>query len=201
MHLVEVAPSYTLLLKIASLFEKKIEISEKEFIQIMDLIENFHIRWGVIGLNTSRLDQIYNDICTEISGLSHEEIVDHIKQVFTLDIKRDADDETFKRKIISRPFSANAKRTKYILWRLSNPTGETIPNITNLETEHIMPQRLSNKWFEYLKETTLMSKDQINAEKNDKKNLIGNLTIIKGEWNQKMSNRPFEIKKESYSSI
>lgn len=202
LHLVEVATSYTLLLKIATLFESgtpEEQISEKDFLEIMDLIENFHIRWGVIGLNTSRLDQIYNDICTEINQLNPNEILEYIKKAFTLDIKREADDETFKRKFISRPFTGNAKRTKYILWRLSNPTGETIPNITNLETEHIMPQRLSNHWIEYLKEETGMSKDEINAEKNDKKNLIGNLTIIKGEWNQRMSNRPFETKKESYA--
>ena len=202
LHLVEVSTSYTLLLKIATLFEEGITderiIDEKKFIEIMELIENFHIRWGVIGLHTSRLDQIYNDICNDISELNSEEIIDHIKQVFTLDIKREADDETFKRKLMSRPISANAKRTKYILWRLSNPTGETIPNIINLETEHIMPQRLSNRWVEYLKEKTSLNKDEINAEKNDKKNLIGNLTIIKGEWNQRMSNRPFEEKKESY---
>lgn len=202
LHLVEVATSYTLLLNIATLFESENEeekISEKDFLKIMDLIENFHIRWGVIGLNTSRLDQIYNDICNEINQLKPDEILNYIKKAFTLDIKRDADDETFKRKFISRPFSANAKRTKYILWRLSNPTGETIPNIANLETEHIMPQRLSNHWIEYLKKETGMGKDEVNAEKNDKKNLIGNLTIIKGEWNQRMSNRPFETKKESYA--
>ncbi len=55
LHLVQVAPSYTLLLKVLPEFEAG-RVYDDEIIEIMEMIETFHIRWGVCGKSTSRLD-------------------------------------------------------------------------------------------------------------------------------------------------
>jgi len=197
LHLVEVAPSFTLLLKIIPHLENK-KISEKDVLEIMEMIESFHIRWGVCGQSTSRLDQIYNDICMELKGKQPQEFKEIVKNKLLQEIKNNADDEIFRRNFRQRAFKPNESRTKYILWKLSKPTGETALNIGEIQTEHVMPQTLSNKWIEYLKRKISKTEEEIRALHRENLNRIGNLTIIKGEWNISMSNRLFSEKKEDY---
>lgn len=194
LHLVEVAPSFTLLLKIMPHLENK-KISKEDILEIMEMIESFHIRWGVCRQSTSRLDQIYNDICMELKNKQPQEFKIIIKDKLLQEIKNNADDEIFKRNFSQRDFKPNETRTKYILWKLSKPTGETALNIREIQTEHVMPQTLSNEWIEYLKKKTSKTEEEIRALHRENLNRIGNLTIIKGEWNVSMSNRVFSEKK------
>jgi len=197
LHLVEVVPSFTLFLKLMRYLEKE-EISEKDILEIMEMIESFHIRWGICGQSTSRLDQIYNDICMESKNKQPQELKTIIKNKLFQEIRSNADDEIFKRNFSQRAFKSNETRTKYILWKLSKPTGETALNIKEIQTEHILPQTLSNEWVKYLREKTSKNENEINALHRENINRIGNLTIIKGEWNISMSNRLFIKKKEDY---
>lgn len=198
LHLIKVVPSFTLLLKTISLMEKGI-LSKEDILEILDMIEVFHIRWGICDLSTSRLDQIYNEICTEFdNNSSREEIMKIIKQTLYREIRTNADDEIFKKNFLTKSFLDTGSRTKYILWKLSRPTGETSINIEEIQVEHIMPQKLSNEWISYLRNKTSKSEDEILALHDEFLHKIGNLTIIKGNWNTRMSNRLFDEKKEDY---
>jgi len=199
LHLVEVAPSFTLFLKIMHYLEiEKGEISEEDILEIMEMVESFHIRWGICGQSTSRLDQIYNDICMELKNERPQEFKMIIKNKLSQEIKNNVNDEIFKRNFSQRAFKPNETRAKYILWKLSKPTGETTLNIKEIQTEHIMPQTLSKDWLRYLKEKTSKNEDEIRALHKENLNRIGNLTIIKGKWNISMSNRSFIDKKKDY---
>jgi len=197
LHWVEVGTSFTLFLKVMRCLEAK-KISEETAIRIMDGIEAFHIRWGVCGLSTSKLDQIYNEICMDLEDIRPQEYDGIIKQRLIQEIRSNADDETFRRSFAQRSFRPTESRTKFILWRLSEPTGETILNIKEIHTEHILPQNLSSDWLSYLRGKTSKTENEIKAFYKENVNRIGNLTIIKGEWNIAMSNRLFEEKKEDY---
>jgi len=164
----------------------------------MELIEIFHIRWGICGQSTGRLDQIYNEICDGLKQKNSDEYLDYIEGKLSRYVKENVDDEIFKRNFASRNFKFGEKRTKYILWKLSNPTGEQILDINEIETEHIMPQTLSEKWVNYLENQTGKDKNQIIALHQEMLNHIGNLTIIKETWNRSMSNRIFTKKKIDY---
>ena len=91
-------------------------------------------------------------------------------------------------------------RTKYILWKFSKPTGETILNMSEIQTEHIMPQTLSEEWCDYLKEKTGKNLEDIKELWNQYLNRVGNLTIMKGAWNVGNSNRLFNSKTDDYSN-
>jgi len=197
LKIVEVSPSFTLLLKIMPLYEEE-EISKEETLKILKMIETFHIRWGICGQSTSKLDQIYNEIC---DGLKHKkpgEYLNYIEGKLSRYVKENVDDELFKRNFASRSFKFGEQRTKYILWKLDNPTDETILDINEIETEHIMPQTLSEKWINYIQSQTGLDKNKIFSLHENWINNIGNLTIIKGNWNRSMSNRLFEHKKKDY---
>lgn len=197
LHMVEVAPSFPLLLKVIPYLENK-EISEQDVFEIMEMIETFHIRWGICGQSTSRLDQIYNEICIELQNKKPMEFKDAISSRLSQEVKNNVDDKSFKDKFSSRNFKATETRTKYILWKLSKPTGETSLNIKEIQVEHIMPKTLSSAWIDYLKKKTSKEKDEILALHKENLDKIGNLTIIKGEWNISMSNRLFDEKKKDY---
>jgi len=197
LHLIEVAPSFTLLLKILPFYESN-ELSENDILEIMEMIEILHIRWGICEQATSRLDQIYNDICMNLQDISPHQFKEKISQILSEEIKNKVDDETFKKKFASQHFKPNESRTKYILWKLSKPTGETLINIGEIHTEHIMPQTLSTQWIDYLKKETSKTENEIIELHRENCNKIGNLTIIKGEWNISMSRKLFYEKIKEY---
>jgi len=194
---IEVSPSFTLLIYILPLYEEG-KIEKNIILDIFDMIEAFHIRWGICGQSTNRLDHIYNEIC---NGLEQKNLGDYKKYIegkLSKYVKEYVDDESFKRNFASRNFKFGEQRTKYILWKLDDPTGETILDINEVETEHIMPQTLSDQWIKYIKTKTGLDQNKIFSLQENWINNIGNLTIIKGNWNRSMSNRLFEKKKEDY---
>lgn len=199
LNLIEVTPSFTLLLKVMPYFENK-NIPDSEMLKILEMIETFHVRWGICDQATSKLDSIYHKICMELKGKIPSECVKVIKQELCQEIKRNVDDETFKKSFRSRSFNPAEKRTKYILWKLSQPTGETLLNIGEIQTEHIMPQKLSESWISYLKNITGKIEEEIKSLHKEYLNKIGNLAIIKSNWNARMSNRIFDEKKKDYSN-
>lgn len=197
LKIVEVSPSFTLLIKIMPIYEEN-KIPKNNILKILEMIEAFHIRWGICGQSTGRLDQIYNEICDGLKQKNPEEYSDYIEEKLSRYVKENVDDEIFKRNSASRNFKFGEQRTKYILWKLSDPTGEQILDINEIETEHIMPQTLSEQWIDDLQKQTGKDKNQITALHEEMLNHIGNLTIIKESWNRSMSNRIFAQKKIDY---
>jgi len=198
LKIVEVSPSFTLLIKIMPLYEED-KISRDDTLKIMEMIEAFHIRWGICGQSTGRLDQIYNEICDGLEQKNFEEYLGYIEGKLSRYVKENVDDEIFKHNFASRNFKFGEQRTKYILWKLSTPAGELILDINEIETEHIMPQTLSEQWINDLQKKTGQDKNQIIVLHEEMLNHIGNLTIIKQSWNRSMSNRVFEQKKNDYN--
>jgi hypothetical protein len=196
--MIEVSPSFTLLLKIMPYFEDKI-MEKNDVLEIMDMIEVFHIRWGICNQATSRLDRIYNEICLELNNTESKDFKNIIAKKLYEEIKNNVNDEIFKANFSMRDFAPNQSRTKYILWKLSEPTGETILNVKEIETEHILPQKLNNNWKVYLISKGY-DEDKINKLHREYVNKIGNLTIIKGRWNKSMSNKVFVDKKKHYQN-
>jgi hypothetical protein len=196
LHFVEVAPSFTLLLKVIPYLGKG--LSEDDILDIMKMIETFHIRWGICGQSTSKLDQIYNEICMELNHKEPSEFKEIIRKKLSREIRTNVDDAIFRTNFASRNFKATEPRTKYILWRLCRPTGETSLNIKEIQTEHIMPKTLSDAWINYLKTNTSQNREKIEALHKENLDKIGNLTIIRGGWNISMSNKLFEEKKNAY---
>ncbi|MBE3128273.1 MAG: DUF262 domain-containing protein, partial [Actinobacteria bacterium] len=197
LKIVEVSPSFTLLIKIMPLYEEN-KISKDNILKILEMIEAFHIRWGICGQSTNRLDQIYNEICDVLDQKYPEEYLKYIEGKLSRYVKEYVDDDIFKHNFASRNFKFGEQRTKYILWKLSSPTGEQILDINEIETEHIMPQTLSEQWINGLQKQTGKHKNQITALHEEMLNHIGNLTIIKQAWNRSMSNRIFAQKKNDY---
>ena len=199
LHLVEVTPSYSLLLLVFSAFDGKTrEISEQDVCEILRAVEAFHIRWGISGRFTGNLDQIYNTICIELAGHDPSQYREFIINTLAEELLENGiDDKTFARNFVTRPFKSNESRTKYILLTLSrimNPDEEPV-DAGLVTTEHIMPVVLGARWREDLV-NSVGSKDEMLKLHRENLGRIGNLTLVTGDWNIGLSNRTFSEKKE-----
>lgn len=196
--LFEAGPSYTLLIKITPLL-KSGKLKEELYLKIIDLIELFHIRWGVCGQSTSRLNDIYNRICSKLDLGNPEEIPNIVEDEY-LASASSISDSTFHSAFQEEFAQPSATRTKYILWKLGNPAGEVSLNFDEVHTEHIMPQTLSNDWISDLEKGSATDGEGIARTHEILKNKIGNLALIKGEWNISMSNQAFPEKVRQYAN-
>ena len=194
--LFEAGPSYTLLLKITPLFKSGL-LDETQYLKIIDLIELFHMRWGITGQSTSRLTEIYNRMCTKIVSVDAGEISNMIESEY-LSWASSIKDSIFHAAFQEAFGKPADTRTKFIIWKLGNPAGEISLNFDEVHTEHIMPQTLSDEWFSVLEKSSELDKDGVTKTHDLLVNTIGNFALIKGEWNISMSNRVYSEKVKHY---
>lgn len=195
-RLFEAEPSYTLLLKITP-YLKANQLDEDQYLKIIDLIEAFHIRWGITGQSTSRLNEIYNRICSKLNSVEMLKMSDFIEQEF-LSWASPIKDSAFVSSFQEAFGKPGDTRTKFIIWKLGNPAGEISLNFDEVHTEHIMPQTLSDEWIKELEKSSGLDISEIKKTHERLINKIGNFALIKGEWNIRMSNALFSEKKKQY---
>ena len=188
--------AHSLLLLVLEAFEDTERLSEEDVSAILDDVETFHIRWTVCNRFAGNLDKMYNDLCAVLGDEEPHRFRAFIRK-FLADLMEEnrVTDEMFKNDFVSRHFNPNEPRTKYILHRLTTPTAPVSNGVDyrSVHTEHIMPKRLTNQWKEYLRKAG-RSDDEIAMMHREYHNRIGNLTLIKGEWYLKYSNKMFDEK-------
>jgi len=188
--------AHSLLLVVLEAFENTEKLTEENAAAILDDIETFHIRWTVCNRFAGNLDKMYNDLCTALEDVRPDRYRGFIREFLAgLLEENQVTDEMFENDFVSRHFNPNEPRTKYILHRLTTPTALVSNGVDyrSVHTEHIMPKRLTNQWREYLRRTG-RSDDEIAMLHREYHNRIGNLTLIKGEWYLKYSNKMFNEK-------
>lgn len=200
LHYAQANPSFTLLLKIIPLYENG-PLSEEILLKILDLILIVHIRIWICRIKTDKYDRIYNDICVELSELKEytpDDIFKIIKKRFDRAIQDNASDDIFEKSFINYSTKQPGSRMRFLLYKLSKPTGENIPDFSEIDMEHIIPRSKNEDWINYLKNKTCKDERYISAAWEENIDKIGNLTIIKGKINKSMKNELFERKKEKY---
>lgn len=188
------SPARTLVLKAIDEASKN-NISSKDIIELLQLIEIFSIRRIIGQYSTGELDTIYNRLA--VNSFNKDNPIDYIKQVFKDNIP--GDDE-FTSNFKDRNFRNN-NQTKYILDKIekekymASGTGKSINGRSEVHIEHIAPTgsfttKKYKEWSSYFN----MSKEEFE----DLKTKIGNLTLFETKLNISASDKPFEQKKEKY---
>lgn len=186
-------PSYIFLL---SLFQR--EISMKDKLSVLRLIEVLMLRRHICQKRTGELD----DIFSQLVSVEDENIVNLVKDRLKEDLPSDEEFEDyfphhiFKGKLIDR--------ARYVLeqieYYLINDKGEyRLSSAKEVHLEHIIPQVISTKkaqkefgdWVTYLGNNAVIKHKKYVSR-------IGNLTLLSGELNIKASNNPFNCKKDNY---
>lgn len=182
------------LMQVYSDYEKANETNEfvltkQDFIEIIKAINSYVFRRYITGIPTNSLNKTFAVLYNSINKEDYKNSV--LATLILLDsYKKFPTDSEFEEVFAQRDIY-NIRLKNYILEKLENDNH--LNNITidgvDISIEHIMPENenLPQYWRDILGE---------NWKEEHKNNLhrIGNLTITKGVYNSKMSDKPFKEK-------
>jgi len=188
---IEVTTSYPLLLNLYALVDSDI-INKAQFVNVLEILENYLIRRYITGAGTNQLNKIFLSVIPILKNRRGEEIVLVTAEFLTT--KGYPKDSDIERDITERKLYGGGERqsrTKFILESLEESFNhkERI-ELDNLTIEHIMPRTLNDWWIEYLGEEGIQWHE-------DYVDILGNLTLT--GYNSELSNMSFERKKEFYA--
>jgi hypothetical protein len=175
---------YPLLIHLLTRFDDD-EISETQFVEVVDMLTSFILRRYMTADNSRQYGRWFVSLCGEVT--KSDNIPDTVKQFLVS--KGFPDDFRFKESMLRFPIYGR-DYTRYVLLSLEHyhPHKERA-DMSNSEIEHIMPQTLTDEWKTYLgNDYELIYNEWVNT--------IGNLTL--SSYNQEMSNKPFDFKKSEF---
>lgn len=168
-----------------------LEHRETDRPKIVEICESITVRYSMVGeQNPSRLERIYSDMCKELRDPERT-----LREIFTTEplyshMKDIPSDDEFREKLANLSILSVTPGWRQILARLSSKigSGETRPEgPERVHVDHILPQEPSPQ---ALKESRLTREEALRLVPR-----IGNLTLLKGEWNREATNKPFSFKR------
>lgn len=167
-------------------------ITENELLDILNLLISYIFRRSVCGYTTNSLNKIFASIVT---SLESKEIYNQIEKNLMNKSRKSIfpRDEEFKAEFMKCNFYNKGTGHDfciYTLRSLDNLKNKEQIDMKNITIEHIMPQTLNSEWKIELGSNKF---EQIHSEY---LNTIGNLTLT--GYNPELSNKSFELKKDSY---
>lgn len=177
--------SYPFLLSVYNDYKECI-ITKDEFIQIVNLVENYVFRRSICGIPTNSMNKTFT---TLYKLINKNEYLESLKAAFQLmdSYKRFPSDSEFEREIMNKDVY-NFRNKNYLLSKLENYKRKEFVNVDNYTIEHIMPQnsKLSKEWKQ-------MIGDSWKEVQNKYLHTLGNLTLT--GYNSELSDKPFLEKK------
>ena len=166
---------------------------EETFIKFVDGLISLVLRAKICG-NAGITSQFAGNV---IARLDKEKVLDEKSfwQVITFGKGRYAfpNDKDFQAALITNNLYETIKShgCKYLLYSLERASrSKELPAYSEATVEHIMPQKLSDTWKEYLRGCNDSSAHEIYLH------TLGNLTLT--AYNSELSNADFDAKKEIY---
>ena len=195
----DISTAYPFLLALYNSHDSQ-EISKKDFLHILKILENYLVRRYITGEFTNYLNKMFPVLWNDILK---EKINQNIKEATQklLASKRYPSDQDIRESIKKAKLYEKNPRGReklcFVLEEINRHLSKGSGGYTILEDkptiEHIMPQTLSNEWKKSLGE------DYETVYQNYL-NTLGNLTLVTSDWNSSLSNRSFEEKKQRLAS-
>lgn len=191
-------PSYIYLMHFLQ-FES---IESKDKLKVLKMIASLMLRRHVVGKSTAYND----DIFANLLRLDKDD-VSYIKSVKDALIEYYPDDDEFEDRFAVHELKERViDRARYILTQIEyHKTGNTkelsVSNTEDVHVEHIIPKTIDTKkskkefgdWMVYLSGNVVL-------EHKKRVNRIGNMTLLSGTLNIKVSNNPFLDKRKEYKN-
>ena len=188
---------YTYLLSLIDHYKNNHQHFAMDMHTILKFIINYYVRGLVCKETTNKYAEFFPTVAEKIEGYQEkkeENYIDAFYRVFANDAPMTSDTE-IKDVLSNKGFDFyNLKKcNKYLFEKLVNNdnTKEQI-KMENITIEHIMPQKLTDKWRRMLGEKQ--------AEKIHENYLhsLGNLTVT--DYNSELGNKPFDEKKKIFAN-
>ena len=195
-----IEPTAPLLMEIYNLYDSKDDkndrlVSAMEFAKIINLFNIYNVRRNICNQRTGILTRIVPlmlkyvlDNCDGVYSKIYEHCVRYLvdnskgKQSFM------PDDEYLKLNLSGANAYSLRNYVKTIFEKIESYNNPAVIDFSNLSIEHLMPQTPTDEW---LKTLNIKKEDyEFNVHR------LGNLTLATSVDNSKMSNNPFEYKKQ-----
>jgi uncharacterized protein with ParB-like and HNH nuclease domain len=168
--------------------------SPTEIIRGLRIIESYNVRQTLVeGKSGSAIDKMYASICNEMQDTDAP--IEYIQRKLQNEAPTDTE---FRASILSREYKRSG-RTFYLLCKFEKRYFSSTSDTTRIEAdvEHIAPRsaftaKKYSKWAEYFS----MGKSDFEQ----KKNKLGNLTLLEERLNISAGIDPFTEKQEHYES-
>lgn len=187
----DISTSYPLLLNFFALYDEK-AISKKEFISMLEVIENYIIRRFVCGVPTNQLNKTFPQVFNWMQKIPNGTYIEKLKHV--LQSKNYPKDYDFRSSLQTARLYGNGDRrvkTKIILDRLEQSfKHKEMCVLEDMTIEHVMPQTLTGEWELHLGEDYEQTHDLY-------LDTLGNLTLT--AYNPELSNGSFLKKQKIYA--
>ena len=168
-------------------------ISEAEFIEIFQVLENFILRRFVCNVQTRGLNRIFALLYSQVAkdtAIATSSFIDRLK--IALQSKDYPKDAEFKERLLDvKLYGSNrTDKAKLILESLEESfRHKEQVSLNNLSIEHIMPQTLNGWWKNHLGEDWAITHDLLI-------HTLGNLTLT--AYNSELSNSDFLTKRTEF---
>ena len=188
----EVATVYPFLLNCYNEWAQN-SISEVEFIEIFQILENFILRRFVCNVQTRGLNRIFALLYSQVikdTAIADSSFIERLK--IALQTKDYPKDNEFKERLLNvKLYGSNrTEKTKLILESLEESfMHKEQVSLNNLSIEHVMPQTLNVWWKNHLGEDWAITYDLL-------VHTLGNLTLT--AYNSELSNSEFLIKRNEF---
>lgn len=173
-------------------------INYNQFNDIINLVNTYLIRRSICGLDTSDISRLFPLILKDTlddCNNDYSKIVDYCKKNIINKQRGKSsampDDEMLKSYLNYANVYSLRLTLRTIFNKIEMHNNPAPVDLSKLSIEHLMPQTPTNEWLEAL------NVDEITYEKNLHR--LGNLTLATKPDNSKMSNKPWEYKKQILS--
>lgn len=161
-------------------------ITNDEFKQIINLVENYVFRRAICGIPTNSMNKTF---ATLFKSIKKTDYLEGVKAAFQLmdSYKRFPTDAEFEKEIVVKEVY-NFRNRNYLLSKLENYKRKEFVNVDDYTIEHIIPQNpeLSGEWQRMLG-------DDWKEVQSKYLHSLGNLTLT--GYNSELSDKPFSQKK------
>lgn len=185
---------YSFLLNVYRDFDKG-KIDEQAFNEILLIIESFLVRRFFVNVSTKTLNRLFIRLYFQRpEGLT---LAEGVKEILSEGSRKWPDDEAFREAVRTFHFYNNGKaeQRKMILESFELAFGhKEMPDFSKLTIEHILPQKLTSEWGEYLDLKNPSLKEANEKTLESLIHTIGNLTL--SAYNPELSNKIYEKKRE-----
>ena len=183
-----ITTAYPFLLNCYDDYSQK-KLTQKDFLEILNIIENFMIRRFVYGVPSNRLNQIFSSLYTQALNEHYKDFIEGVKS--TLQTKDYPKNSEFQSRFKDVSFYSSQDRiakAKLILETIEESYGHREEaNLEQLNVERIMPEALDDEWKEHLGQDWEVTHEL-------HLNVIGNLTLT--GYQSELHKESFEIRKK-----
>lgn len=173
------------------LLAAKQSLNKKNFQGFPKFVENLTFRYSTVcKKNPNKLEREYSMAAIRL----RKEGDSAFQHVLIALSKLSPPDAEFERSFVGDDFTPNNTVARHILSRIEMSFAKDSPWVVagsrTVNTEHILPKSLDHFW------KNVVEKNEIDHKRTVQR--LGNLTLLEGKKNTKLSNSPFPIKRKVY---